>query len=133
MGLTKPIEQYLFSNLLIRIHVFMYLKDIIRGEIYMLKKVKEILDKRSKINDEDDYRIEKCRDELIDALSQDELLTIDILNQLNEKEILYTSEVFEEIAYNLQSVNYINCLKYIEKKYLSLDIKDAIEVATEFI
>jgi hypothetical protein len=104
-----------------------------KGEIYMLKKVKEILDKRSKINDEDDYRIEKCRDELIDALSQDELLTIDILNQLNEKEILYTSEVFEEIAYNLQSVNYINCLKYIEKKYPSLDIKDAIEVATEFI
>ena len=56
-----------------------------KGEIYMLKKVKEILDKRSKINDEDDYRIEKCRDELIDALSQDELLTIDILC------LLYTS------------------------------------------
>ena len=35
MGLTKPIEQYLFSNLLIRIHVFMYLKDIIRGGIFM--------------------------------------------------------------------------------------------------
>ena len=32
MGLTKPIEQYLFGNLLIRIHVFMYLKDIIREE-----------------------------------------------------------------------------------------------------
>ena len=31
MGFAKPIEQYLFSNLLIRIHVFMYLKDIIRG------------------------------------------------------------------------------------------------------
>ena len=30
MGFAKPIEQYLFSNLLIRIHVFMYLKDIIR-------------------------------------------------------------------------------------------------------
>ena len=34
MGLTKPIEQYLFSNLLIRIHVFMYLKDIIRVKDY---------------------------------------------------------------------------------------------------
>lgn len=33
MGFAKPIEQYLFSNLLIRIHVFMYLKDIIRGEL----------------------------------------------------------------------------------------------------
>ena len=30
MGFTKPIEQYLFCNLLTKIHVFMYLKDIIR-------------------------------------------------------------------------------------------------------
>lgn len=28
MGFAKPIEQYLFGN---QIHVFMYLKDIIRG------------------------------------------------------------------------------------------------------
>lgn len=32
MGFAKPIEQYLFSNLLTKIHVFMYLKDIIRGK-----------------------------------------------------------------------------------------------------
>lgn len=99
----------------------------------MLKTVKEILDKRVKINDEDDYGIEKCRDELIEVLSQDELLTINILNQLDENEILYTSEVFEEIAYNLQSVNYINCLKKIFEKYPSLNIKDAIEVAEGFL
>ena len=30
MGFAKPIEQYLFGNLLIEIQVFMYLKDIIR-------------------------------------------------------------------------------------------------------
>ena len=30
MGFTKPIEQYLFSDLLIKIQVFMYLKYIIR-------------------------------------------------------------------------------------------------------
>ena len=35
MGLTKPIEQYLFSNLLTKIHVVVYLKDIIRGVIIM--------------------------------------------------------------------------------------------------
>ena len=33
MGLTKPIEQYLFSNLLTKIHVVVYLKDIIRDII----------------------------------------------------------------------------------------------------
>ncbi len=99
----------------------------------MLETVKEILDKRVKTNDEDDLMIEKCRKELIEVLSRDELLTIGILNQLNQKEILYTSEVFEEIAYNLQSTKYIECLKMIEKKYPSLNIKDSIDVAMEYI
>ena len=31
MGFAKLIEQYLFGNLLSKIHGFMYLKDIIRG------------------------------------------------------------------------------------------------------
>ena len=39
MGLTKPIEQYLFSNLLTKIHVVVYLKDIIRGDIFMDKAI----------------------------------------------------------------------------------------------
>ena len=33
MGFAKPIEQYLFGNLLTEVQVIMYLKDIIRGEI----------------------------------------------------------------------------------------------------
>ena len=36
MGFAKPIEQYLFGNLLIEIQVFMYLKDIIRGKYDMI-------------------------------------------------------------------------------------------------
>ena len=39
MDFNKPIEQYLFCNLLTKIHVFMYLKDIIRGGLQM----KEVL------------------------------------------------------------------------------------------
>ena len=37
MGFAKPIEQYLFGNLLTKMHVFMYLKDIIRGGVLMFK------------------------------------------------------------------------------------------------
>ncbi len=99
----------------------------------MIKTVKEIINKRAKLYKEDDYGIEKCRGELIEILSKDELLTIDILNQLNDEEILYTSEVFEEIAYNLQGVNYIKCLEKIYIKYPHLNIKDAIEVAKQFV
>lgn len=41
MGLTKTIYKYLFSNLLTKIHVFIYLKDIIWGDDSMEEKVKQ--------------------------------------------------------------------------------------------
>ena len=41
MGFAKPIEQYLFGNLLTEIQVFMYLKDIIRGR-WSMKILKRI-------------------------------------------------------------------------------------------
>lgn len=99
----------------------------------MLTLVKEILARRIQTHEENNYEIEKCRNELIEVLSQNETLTINILNQLNEEEILYTSEVFEEVAYNLQSIDYINCLKDIERKYPSLNIGNCIDVAISFI
>ena len=58
---------------------------------------------------------------------------MDIRNQLNEKEILFVSEVFEEIAYNLQSNRYIECLKSISQKYPNLNLEDSIEVAEEYM
>ena len=99
----------------------------------MINKVKEILATRMKINDEDYYRVENCREKLIEILSLDECTTIDILKTLNENEILYLSEVFEEIAFNLKSPAYIKCLEEIQKKYLCIDIADAIETAKDFI
>ena len=41
MGFAKPIERYLFGNLLTKMHVFMYLKDIIRGAPDMAKRQTE--------------------------------------------------------------------------------------------
>ena len=90
----------------------------------MLNTVKNIINKRVKLHEEDYYRIE-----VIEILSKDELLTIDILNQLDDEEISYVSEVFEEIADNLNSVNYIDCLEKIYIKYPHLLLKYAIEAA----
>lgn len=99
----------------------------------MLSEVKIVINERIQINDEDDFNIEKCRNKLIDLLSENVIQTISILEQLDENEVLYVSEVFEEIAYNLQSTEYIKCLRDIEKKYPNIDISDSIEVAEEYI
>lgn len=99
----------------------------------MINKVKEILATRMKINDEDYYSVENCREKLIEILSLDECITIEIIKTLNENEILYLSEVFEEIAYNLKSSEYIKCLEEIQRKYFCIDIADAIETAKDYI
>ena len=44
MGLTKPIEQYLCSNLLNLDTYILYLKDIIRGETSMISVFQETWD-----------------------------------------------------------------------------------------
>lgn len=99
----------------------------------MINKVKLIISDRSKLHDEDDYNIGICRERLIEVLSKVDEDTILILNQLEEKEILLVSEVFEEVAYNLQSNRYIECLKSISQKYPNLNIEDSIEVAEEYM
>lgn len=96
----------------------------------MINKVKLIISDRSKLHDEDDYNIEICRERLIEILSKDEKSTILILN---EKEILLASEVFEEVAYNLQSNRYIECLKSISLKYPNLNLEESIKVAEEYM
>lgn len=99
----------------------------------LINEVRTILKKRSGLNDEDDYGIEQCWDKLIQILSINKEETIFILNQLTDNEILLVSEVFEEISYNLQSIEYIQCLKSIEIKYPHLDLKDCIDIAEDFM
>jgi hypothetical protein len=59
MGFAKPIEQYLFGNLLTEIQVFMYLKDIIRGDKSMEVKYYICIEQVNKTN-KTESRINLC-------------------------------------------------------------------------
>ena len=98
----------------------------------MLYEVMDILEKRMSLHPEDYIEIEKCWNSLTDILSKDEDKTIEVINQLNKTEILYLSEVFEDISERLQSEKYINCLKNIGEKYTDIPIASSIKTAEEF-
>ncbi len=98
----------------------------------MLNEVKKLLAERALIHPENYLEIEKYWNLLIDILSKDEDQTIEVINQLDETEIFYLSEVFEDISENLQSEKYINCLKSIGKKYTNIPIASSIKTAEEF-
>ena len=83
MGLTKPIEQYLFSNLLTKIHIVVYLKDIIRGDDAMNMVRKNITLSATAYETINDYA-KKCgmsfseflRDTALKAIAKSENLSL---------------------------------------------------------
>ncbi|WP_257147803.1 MULTISPECIES: hypothetical protein [Bacillus] len=73
------------------------------------EKVRIVLGSRALLDD-NDPRIEQKWEELIALLSESENLTLNFLQICTKKGLLLLSEVFEEVAYNLQSKKYIEIL-----------------------
>ena len=80
-----------------------------------------------------DPSIEKYWDELIELLSENESETINYLKHCTKNEAEWVSEVFEDIAYNLQSNAYIESLQKINVKYPDLNLANIIEIAKDYI
>ncbi len=70
-----------------------------------------IIENRKKKNIEDDYGIQDCWDKIIKILSKDVKATILYLESCSEEDIYFISEVFEDISEQLQSKEYIICLR----------------------
>ncbi len=99
----------------------------------LYEQIKEILSIREKLHPEDDYGIQKCWDELIELLSKNEDNTIECLCLCTSNEVDWLSEVFEDIAYNLQSRRYIECLKKLDVKYPELNLNRCILTAEDYL
>ncbi|KQO01101.1 hypothetical protein [Paenibacillus sp. Leaf72] len=96
------------------------------------EQVRAILGARALLDD-NDPRIESKWEELTEILSRDENLTLGFIQVCTKTELMFLSEVFEEIAYNLQSKRYIELLYSLDKRYPDLDLKRHIEVAESYM
>lgn len=103
------------------------------GEKMFRDKIIQIINKRTALHMEDYYAIEKCRNTLIELLSNNEADTINFLETCEKDYVMWISEVFEEVAYNLQSQKYIETLKMVDKKYSELDLGVCVEIAERFM
>lgn len=100
----------------------------------MIKKVMDqIIAERKKKHVEDHYGIQECWDKMIDILSRDVYESIAYLEKCSETEIYYISEIFEDVSVNLQSKDYIKCLRKLDKKFPDLHMTEDIDIAEKFI
>lgn len=96
------------------------------------EKVRAVLGARALLDD-NDPRIEQKWNELTELLSENEDLTLGFLKQCSKTELSFLSEVFEDVAYNLQSKKYIELLYQLDRRYPDLDLKDHIQVAEDYM
>ncbi|MBC1944525.1 hypothetical protein HCA15_10900 [Listeria booriae] len=92
-----------------------------------------ILEKRKSLNINDDFGIEKCWNEMTELLSQNEMETINYLEESTEKDLFYISEIFEDVSERFQSEQFINCLRKLDKKFPELDMTQDIDIAESYI
>ncbi|GFN34206.1 hypothetical protein [Paenibacillus xylaniclasticus] len=96
------------------------------------ERVRAVLGARALLDD-NDPRIEKKWAELIELLSENEDLTLDFLKECTKTELSLLSEVFEDVAYNLQSKKFIELLYQLDKRYPDLELKDHIQIAEDYM
>jgi len=96
------------------------------------EKVRLVLGARALLDD-NDPRIEQKWAKLIELLSEDETLTLDFLSQCTKTELSFLSEVFEEVAYNLQSRKYIELLYLLDERYPDLELTSHIQIAESYM
>ncbi|MDQ0231487.1 hypothetical protein [Metabacillus malikii] len=96
------------------------------------EKVRAVLGARALLDD-NDPRVEQKWKELIVLLSEDENLTLNFLQVCTKTELSFLSEIFEEVAYNLQSKKYIELLYLLDQRYPDLNLKRSIQIAEEYM
>lgn len=99
--------------------------------------IKNLMDRaiaeRKKKSIEDDHGIQDCWDKMVDILSKDIYETITYLESCSEEDIYFISEVFEDVSEQLQSKEYVDCLRSLDKKFPGLNLTKDIDLAEEYI
>ena len=96
-------------------------------------QIKENLEERRKINEEDDFGLEKSWANLTNILSISDDETINYLKNCSKEDVLLISSVFDDVSEKLQSRKFISCLRELDKKYPDLKLTFFIDDAENYI
>lgn len=95
-------------------------------------RFRKYIEERKKIDLNDDFSIYTKWDELTKMLSENIVETISLLDRATEDEVLWASEVFEDIVFRTKNIEFIRCLENLERKFPSLKKGNIVEIAKRY-
>lgn len=95
------------------------------------KQMKILVEKRKNIDPQNELLIQKCWDEELIVLNKSLENTINYLKEAPEEEILWISEIFDDLVIHFNSIELIKVYKQLQIKYphIANDIAVDIESA----
>ncbi len=99
----------------------------------MKEEMNKILEERKSKHIEDSFGIEKRWNKIVEYLTRNMEDTIKYLKECSKEYLYYISEVFEDISEEVQSREFMSCLRELDKKYPDLDMTSDIDLAESYI
>jgi len=97
-----------------------------------IDKVLKVLEKRKSLHD-NDPTIAVQWNALTELLAENVDETILLFESCTEEQILLFSEVFEDVAYKFQDVEFIKCLERVLEKYPNIPIGESVKTARQYV
>lgn len=92
----------------------------------------DILEQRKSLHIENPIAY-KYWDILTNLLTQNVEDIVLFFNECTENQVLWFSEIFEDITYKLQDTRFIECLEMLTIKYPNIPIRESIQTAKEYM
>ncbi len=87
-----------------------------------------LVEKRKNIDPQNEFLIQKCWDEELSVLTKSLENTIKYLNEASEEEILWISEIFDDLVIHFNSIELIKVYKQLKIKYPNISNDIAIDI-----
>ncbi|NRR03389.1 hypothetical protein HP570_14310 [Brevibacillus sp. RS1.1] len=94
--------------------------------------IKQLIKERSELH-LNDPKVYDFWERLTELLSANTLETIEFFEACTEQEAYWLSEIFEDISARVNSRDFIECIKRVDRKYPELQLSKDIRVAEDFM
>jgi hypothetical protein len=101
--------------------------------MHLESRMKDIIERRKRLHLNDDYGIQAAWAEMTNLLSEQEKNTITYLEKCSKSDLYWVSEIFEDVARNIRSQSFIDCLRILDKRYPDLEMRGDIDLAENYI
>ena len=91
------------------------------------------MNERVRLDHNDDYGIYRCWNKMTELLGENEALTVSLVLELDREQMIYLSEVFDDLSFRLKLKDFIAALRRRSKELGLQSLQNDIDHAEDVL